>query len=245
MKRVMRSVYAGAVCEKIVFSVADNTTDIKHAKPKPRFKTDEERKRHSREIARRHHALLFNENMKAGESLYSTLTFDNRHEIHTYEEAESVKDIYIRRLRRKYPDAKIFLHYGRGDTTARIHFHMVSLGIPKEFIMKKWTFGGTGAINPLRKQETYNGVVCERDFTPLANYLFDHFDESERSGHRYYKTRNMTEPQKEQTSIILREYSEAKPPRAPKGYILIESQSNEFGYLYFKYVRKIDKAKRE
>jgi hypothetical protein len=245
MKRVMRSVYAGAVCEKIVFSVADNTTDIKHAKPKPRFKTDEERRKHSREIARRHHALLFNENMKAGESLYSTLTFDDENEIYTFSEAAKIRDIYIRRLRRKYPDAKIFLYYGRGKTTARIHFHMVSLGIPEEFIKQKWTFGGTGKIVPLRKQATYNGEICEMDFTPLANYLFEHFDESERSGHRYYKTRNMTEPQKERTNIILREYSEAKPPRAPKGYVLVECRSNEFGYLYFKYIRKIEKSKRE
>ena len=41
MKRVKRAVFAGAVCEQIVYNVADNLREIKKSKPKPRFRTDE------------------------------------------------------------------------------------------------------------------------------------------------------------------------------------------------------------
>ena len=248
MKRVKRAIYAGAVCEQIVYTVADNTVNLKKSKPKPRFKNDEERERHNTEIARRHHAQLFNENMKAGISLYSTLPFDDEHEVHTFDEAEKIKEIYIRRLRRKYPDAIIFFYKGRGKTTERIHFHMVSLGIPETFIKEKWTFGGTGRIVKLREHNTYNGQDYGADFTGLANYLFNHWT-PEQGGHRYYRTRNIEAPEKERVNLIIRDYSVEKPPRAPKGYKLVESEGNEFGYLYFKYVKipegEKKRAKRE
>ena len=161
---------------------------------------------------------------------------DDENEVHTFAEAKKIKNIYIRRLKRKHPDAKMMLYIGRGKNTERIHFHMVSEGIPEETIIKAWTFGGCGRINPLRKENTYNGQSVGEDFTGLAMYLFAHWT-PEQGGHHYYKTRNVKEPEKERVTLILRQYTRNKPPRAPKGYKLVESAGNDFGYLYFKYVK--------
>lgn len=236
MKRVKRSVFAGAVCEQIVYTVSDNIREIKNSKPKPRFKTDEERERHKTEIARRHHAQLFNNTFRAGSSLYSTLTFDDEHEVHTFAEARKIRDAYIRRLKRRFPDAKITLYMGRGKSTERIHFHMVSESVPENIIREQWIYGGTGRIVKLREHNKYNGEDYGADFTGLANYLFNHWTQ-EQGGHRYYRSRNIETPKKERVTLIMRDYSVDKPPRAPKGYKLVERESNEFGYLYFKYVK--------
>jgi hypothetical protein len=243
MKRVKRSVFAGAVCEQIVYTVADNTVNLKKSKPKPRFKSDEERERHNEDIARRHHNQMFNNTFRAISSLYSTLTFSDEYEVHTFKEARKIRDAYIRRLRRRFPDAKLMVYMGRGKGTERIHFHMVSDGIPEEFIKEKWTWGGTGRIIPLREHNRYNGEDYGADFTGLANYLFNHW-KPEQGGHRYYKTRNVEAPKKERVNLIIRDYSIKKPPRAPKGYKLVERESNEFGYLYFKYVKIPEGEKR-
>ena len=42
-----------------------------------------------------------------------------------------------------------------------------------------------------------------------------------------------------------RVYTESKPPRPPKGYILVETKSTKYGYLYFKYVLEPPKRKRK
>lgn len=244
MKRVKRTVFAGVVCEQIVYTVAENTVNIKKSKPKPRFKTDGERERHKSEIARRHNALLLNNNFKAGISLYTTLTFADEYEVHTFSEARRIRDAYIRRLRRRFPDAKIMLYMGRGKHTERIHFHMVSDGVPAEVIREQWIYGGTGRINKLREHNEYNKRDYGADFTGLANYLFNHWT-LEQGGHRYYRTRNIDAPKKERTTLIMRDYSVDKPPRAPKGYELMEAESNEFGYLYFKYVKLPEKKRRK
>lgn len=236
MKRVKRSIFAGAVCEQIVYTVADSTRDIKNSKPKPRFRTNEERERHKSEIARRHNAQLLNNNFRAGISLYSTLTFNDEYEVHTFSEARGIRNAFIRRLRRRFPDAKIMLYMGRGKSTERIHFHMVSDGIPKKVIREQWIYGGTGRIVPLREHNKYNGVDYGADFTGLANYLFYHWTH-EQGGHRYYRTRNIETPKKERVTLIMRDYSVDKPPRTPKGYKIVELEYNEFGYLYFKYVK--------
>ncbi len=243
MKRVKRTVFAGAVCEQIVYTVADNTVNLEKSKPKPRFKNDEERERHNTEIARRHHAQQFNNTFRAGISLYSTLTFDDAHEVHTWPEARRIKYAFIRRLRRRFPDAKIKLYMGRGASTERIHFHMVSDGIPEETIREQWIYGEIVSINKLRAHNTYNKQDYGADFTGLANYLFNHWTK-EQGGHRYYRSRNIEAPEKERVTLIRRDYSVDKPPRAPKGYKLVERESNEFGYLYFKYVKIPEKEKR-
>ena len=243
MKRVKRCVFAGAVCEQIVYTVADNVKDFKKSKVRPRFKSDEERERHKVEIARRHHALLVNNNFRAGSSLYSTLTFNDEWEVHTFGEARKIRDAFLRRIRRKRPEAKIMLYMGRGKGTERIHFHMLSDGVPAEEIVKQWKYGGTGRIVPLRSHNTYAGEDYGEDFTALATYLFNHHTE-EQGGHRYFRTRNIEAPAKERVNLIIRDYSVDKPPRAPKGFKIVERAGNEFGYLYFKYVRIPEKERK-
>ena len=244
MKRVKRSVFAGAVCEQIVYTVADNTVNLKKSKPKPRFKSDEERERHKTEIARRHHAQLVNNTFREGISLYSTLTFDDEYEVHTFSDARRIRAAFVRRLRRRFPDAKLMVYMGRGKGTRRIHFHMISDGVPEEIIREQWIYGEIVDIDKLREHNTYNGEDYGADFTGLANYLFNHW-KPEQGGHRYYRTRNIEAPEKERVNLIIRDYSVDKPPRAPKGYKLVEIESNEFGYLYFKYVKIPEGEKRE
>ena len=131
---------------------------------------------------------------------------------------------------------------GRGKHTQRIHFHMISDGIPESLIREQWGLGDVLRIEHLREHNYYNGVDYGRDYTGLANYLFDHWT-PEQGGHRWKQTRNLKKPERETPTITRREYTVNKPPRAPKGYVLVEARVTQFGYLYFKYV--VEPPKRE
>lgn len=243
MKRVKKRIFSGCVCEQLVFNTPDKT-DIKTVRePRPRFKDKEERIHHRLEISRRNHARLFNENF-GPQSLYSTLTFSDEEEVHTFREARRLRDNFIRCLRRKYPDAVIFIYMGRGKHTNRIHFHMVSNGIHAEFIREKWIYGTIVRIEHLREHNYYDGVDRGQDYTGLANYLFFHWTE-EQGGHRWKMTKNVRRPEEEPAKEVKQEYSEKKPPRPPKGYILVETKATPYGLLYFKYVRKPEEAPRK
>lgn len=124
---------------------------------------------------------------------------------------------------------------GRGRNTHRYHIHIVSQGIPEEVIIAKWGFGKIQRIEHLRKNNRYNGKDYGQDYTGLANYLFDHW-EPEQGKHRWKQTKNARQPEKETAKPVKRVYSESKPPKPPKGYVLMETRSNKYGYLYFKYV---------
>lgn len=242
MKRIKRRIFSGVICEQEIYSVADDT-EVKRAKPpRPRFKTDEEREKHKLEISRRKHVAAFNENFSPA-SLYSTLTFNNENEVHDVQECRKLRDLYIRRLKYAYPEAVIFVYYGQGKTTHRFHLHMVSNGIPEEEIKEKWGFGDVCRITHLREHNYYNGVDHGQDYTGLANYLFDHW-QPEFGGHRWKQTRNARKPETETPTLVKREYSEQKPPKAPKGYFLTETKTTKFGYLYFKYCKKPEEEKR-
>ena len=234
MKRIKVRTFSGVVCEQEVFFVPDRT-DVKKAVYRPRFENEEDRARHRNEISRRRHARLFNANFSPT-SLYSTLTFDAENEVHSAQECRMIRELYVRRLRRAYPDAVIFAYYGRGKTTHRFHLHVVSEGVPESELRKKWTFGEVVRISHLRAHCRYDGVDHGADYTGLANYLFDHWRE-EFGGHRWRATRNARQPERETPTEARRQYGETKPPRAPKGYILVETKSNRYGYLYFKYVK--------
>lgn len=145
-------------------------------------------------------------------------------------------------MRRLNPDAQIALYPGRGKTTSRIHFHMVSNGLTEEQIREKWDGGTIIRIEHLREHNYYNGVDHGRDYTGLANYLFDHWTPERGTRHHYKGTRNLCQPEKEAATEAKREYSESKPPRAPKGYRLVEAKTNRYGYMCFKYVRNEDAA---
>lgn len=233
--RVKRRTFSGAVCEQEVFTVPDRVRNLKKAEKRLRFRTEEERKQHREGIARRHHARRFNSNFSP-ESLYSTLTMDDEHEVHTFEEAKRIRKAYVRRLKKRFPEAVIFAYLGRGKSTQRIHMHMVSNGIQEEEIAALWGLGKVSRIEHLRKSvKSEDGRDLGQDYTGLANYLFNHWTQ-EQGGHRWYQTRNAREEEKEEPMVCVREYTEAKPPRAPKGYRLTEVKSTPYGYLYYKYV---------
>lgn len=156
MQRVKRRIFSGVVCEQEVYTVSDRA-NIKKAEPRPRFKDDEERAQHRIGISKRKHQRLVNENFSPL-SLYSTLTFDDDSEVHTFSEARRIRDNYFRRLQRACPDAKIIIYMGRGKSTNRIHFHMISDGIPEETISGKWNDGSVIHIRHLREHNYYNGV---------------------------------------------------------------------------------------
>lgn len=241
MKRVKVRIDTGCVCEQYVYTVPEEC-DIRVAKPrKPRFKTEEERAEHRRKVAWRDHTRRFNENFRPGD-LYSTLTFDDAHEVHTFQEARRVRDNYVRRLVRACPAAVIFIYMGRGKGTSRIHFHMVSQGVPEDVIRKKWGMGSIDRIVKLREHNYYKQADGTRkdfgaDFTGLANYLIGHWTE-EQGGHRYKCTRNARVPKPEKPKEVKRDYCRKHPPRAPRGYELVAVEGNQYGYWWFKYIKK-------
>ena len=114
--------------------------------------------------------------------------------------------------------------------------HMLSEGVPEELIRRQWYLGSVVRIEHLKGHNYYDGVDHGQDYTGLANYLFDHWT-PEQGGHRWKPTKNLRQPERENPKEIKRQYSEQKPPRAPKGYVLVESKATRYGYLYFKYVR--------
>lgn len=247
VKMMKRRIFAGAVCEQLVYPVSDGVKNVSDYTPekqkRERFKDDEEYARFKLEIARRNHARAFNEAFSKGD-IYSTLTFDDDWEVHTFRDAKRIRSNFVRVLQRKYPDAVIFFYMGRGKSTQRIHYHMVSNGIPKEFISEKWKYGSVKRFCELREHNWYDGVDYGQDFTGLANYLFDHWTE-EVGGHRWFQTRNARKPEAEKPTEVrvTGGYSEKRPPVAPKGYKLVEVKSTKFGYLYCKYV--VDPSKKK
>ncbi len=233
MRKVKRRIFSGAVCEQIVYPVSDRA-EIKTAEMRPRFKNEEERAAHRDAIARRRFARLINANHDP-RSFYSTLTFDVAHEVYLFSDAKRIRTRWRRLLQKEYPSAKIIIVMGRGENTSRIHFHMISAGIPKEAIMRLWEYGEIVKVKPLRKCNRYGGVNYGQDYTGLANYLFDHWTE-EQGGHRYMATRNHAKPDTEAPQEVKREYTEERAPQPPKGYKLVEAKATSFGYIYYKYV---------
>lgn len=240
IKTMKRRIFAGSVCEQIVHNVPNGVKEPKDYDPeKPRrkrFKDKAEYDRFKLEIARRNYLRAFHANFAPGD-IYSTLTFDDDWEVHTFADAKRIRKNFVRALQRAYPDAVIFLYMGRGKGTDRIHFHMVSHGIPAEFISEKWKYGFVKRFAQLREHNWYDGVDHGQDYTGLANYLFDHWTE-EVGGHRWFQTKNARKPEKEEPTEVrvTGGYSEKRPPVAPKGYKLVETKTTKYGYLYFKYV---------
>ena len=161
MRRVKVRTYSGVVCEQEVFDIPDKLQDMRTARPRrPRFATPEEREQHKLEISRRKHTRLFNANF-GPTSLYSTLTFSNEYEVHTFEEAKRLRDNFIRRLQYAYPDVRIMAYLGRGKATQRIHMHMVSEGVPEEYIRSSWKRFHHVMFRPLNPEDP-NGNLLKR-----------------------------------------------------------------------------------
>lgn len=240
MKRVKRRIWSGTVCEQLVYNVPNGVPNIDTYDPdkqiRQRFRDEEERAAFLKEISRRQHFRSFMANFSPT-SLYSTLTFDDEHEVHTFQEAKRIRNNFRRVLQYAYPDAVFFIYLGRGKSTNRIHLHMVSEGIPEDILSKKWKYGMIKRIEHLREHNNYDGVDHGQDYTGLANYLFNHWT-PEVGGHRWFQTKNARKPEREPVKEVRVRggYSEKHPPRAPKGYTLVEVKTTKYGYHYFKYV---------
>lgn len=243
LRRVKRRTFSGAVCEQEVYTVAPQIRDVSRAKPRtPRFKTEREREEHREGIARRKHIRQFNANYSPS-SLYSTLTLNDENEVHTFDEARRLRDNFARRLLYHAPGARFHIYMGRGKNTHRIHYHMVSEGISEDLIRKLWKMGEVLRTDHLRAHNYYGGVDYGQDYTGLANYLFDHWT-PEQGGHRYKRGGKLKSPEQEPAKEAKRAYTEKNPPRAPKGYVLVEWKATKYGYCWFKYVLEPPKRER-
>lgn len=122
MRTVKRRIWAGTVCEQLVYNVPDGIRNIDDYDPekrlRQRFKDAGERAAFLKEISRRVHFRNFMANFSPT-SLYSTLTFDNEHEVHTFQEAKRIRDNYKRVLPIRIPDAvSLFIWAGVKAQTA-------------------------------------------------------------------------------------------------------------------------------
>lgn len=261
VKTMKRRIFSGTVCEQYVYNVSDGIKNLPGYDPeqikKERFVDEAAYEKHKENISRRRHTRVFNAAFSPT-SLYSTLTFDNAHEVHTFEEARRVRDNYRRRLMRACPNGYAHIYVGRGKSTNRIHFHMVSEGIPEDVIVKKWKEGEINRIENLREHNFYDKKDCGQDYTGLANYLFDHWT-VEQGGHRWMRMGNIPEPEYEEpTEVhICGGYSSNRPPvspkgytltltqtiTAPEGYTLVDTGKTKYGFYYFKYVKMPPKKK--
>lgn len=240
MEQVERRIYSGAVLER-EFYIASGSGS-RSCETRPRFKDEEDRKKHRDAVARRRHTRLVNENFSPT-SLYSTLTFNDENECHSYKEARVLRNRFYDRLKYRYPDAVIFMYMGRGKNTKRIHFHMLTEGVPEAFVRQQWTYGDVVDISHLKAHNYYpdgtGGMVDHgRDYTALANYLFSHWDPEQAAvcKQRYKKSKNAHQPEKEDPKPVRRTYTPEKPPRTPKGYKLVEVTHTRYGYIDFIYV---------
>lgn len=246
-KRHKRRIFAGCVCEQIVYGVPDGMS-LRESKPrKPRFADAKERDEFNRKNSERKFAELVNANF-GPTSLYSTLTFGVDYEVHTAAECRRERDNFYRRLVRKYPDAKIVMVYGQGKSTHRYHLHMISDGIPADEIAAIWRRGSVLESKQLRKNNYYVNQDGEKinhgqDYTALAAYLHSHW-RKEFGGHRWKASRNCVRPEPEPATEAVREYSPKRPPVAPKGYVLVEARTTKYGYQYYKYVYNPEMQKR-
>lgn len=235
-------VFSGVVLEQYVYQTSNRINHPARAKLRPRFADEAARAKHRDEIARRRHARIFNATFGPS-ALYSTLTCDDEHELHDFVSAREVMTRYLRRLRYHHPEAVIFAYMGRGKSTERIHFHMVSVGIPAEEIAGRWGLGQVTRIKRLREHNYYDGVDHGKDYTGLANYLIGHWT-PEQGGHRCRMCGHYAKPDAEAPVEVKRTYNEERVPRPPRGYMLVESKSTPYGYLYYKYVKIPPKDKR-
>lgn len=239
MARMMKKrIFSGAVCEQIVYLAPDNSKnyDPERNTKRKRFQTEEEYEKFKTEIARRRHYRLFQANFRAGD-LFSTLTFDQEHEVTDFIEARNIRNRWRRKIKKNFPDAVFFIYMGRGKSTHRIHFHMVSHGIPEEWIKVNWEYGAADRVVQLRKKCKYDGVDMGMDYQGLANYLFNHW-KKEQGGHRFFATKNAKKSEEEAPKEIHIKYtySEKHPPRPPKGYRLTKMEQSSYGWMYFRYV---------
>lgn len=235
MKRMKKRIFAGVSCDQIVYTVPEQSGGKKL--PKPRFKDEAERAKHRKAIALRHCTRLVNENCTTG-GYFATLTFDNEHECHEFEEARRERTNFRRRLLHKNPNATLFIFMGRGDSTSRIHLHIICDNVTPRQISAAWRAGKVVRISRLREhnRDRRTGEDWGADFTALVEYCFKHWT-PEQGGHYYSSTRGLRQPEEEEPTVCHREYDAAHPPICPKGYKMVDYKDTPYGYQIWHYVK--------
>lgn len=235
MKRVKQKIFAGQVLEQMVYNVHD-AADMKKVRFHKRFRNNEEYEKFKDTEGLKRFTRLINANFTP-KSQKGTLTCRPEDECHTFGEMRRVRDAFIRRIRRRCPDVRMVIVMGRARSNgARIHLHYIIDGADEATIRRCWTWGDVVECVHLRSHNVYDGIDCGQDYKGIAAYYWKHWTPDQGRNH-YYATKNLVHPKPEAAEEVKREYSPAKPPRAPKGYVLVEARETEFGYLYFKYVK--------
>lgn len=233
-RRYKKRIFAGTVCEQIVYTAPSERAAAKE--PRPRFKDETERDAHRKGIAKRHLARLVNANCTP-KGYFCTLTFDREDEVEDFLDARRERDNFKRRLLYRCPDAVLFIFMGRGKSTSRIHLHMIAENVTPEAVTESWKRGTVSRIAHLREHNTTpDGQDLGTDYTAVANYCFDHWT-PEQGGHYYSRAGKIKQPEEEEPTECLRDYSVDKPPVAPKGYKLVEAFATTYNYLYYRYVK--------
>lgn len=246
----MWRVYAGVTLDIPLTPVSDQAAakNLTRAKERLRFRSPAERARHRMNMARRHFVRLVNNTFVPGD-LYATLTFDDEHEVHTFDDAKRIRGLIRRKLRRACPEGNFVIVMGRGKSTNRIHMHIVAHGVPQETLERLWTWGAVLAPRPLREHNYFVGEDGQKvdhgaDFTGLATYLFHHWTE-EQGGHYYMASGAMRQPEPEPPERVEWQYSDRQPPEAPPGYVYIGRDATPFGYYCYHYIWDPKTADRE
>lgn len=235
-------VFAGEVCEQLVF-LLPGEKDARSCQPprQSRFADEEERFQYNQRRVLRHWCRIVNENFTPA-GYYSTNTFSDEYDVHTREDCRRYCGNYVRRLLRRFPEAKIVYCVGQGKHTARWHAHFLIEGVPEETIREQWEkyYGMVTRCDHLRDNvKGIGGIDMGRDYTALVTYLFAHWRRSD-GGHRLYgTTRTLREPDVEPTTEARRTYTVDRPPPPPRRggrkYVLTEARKTRYGY-YYKYV---------
>lgn len=238
MHIVERRIYAGCTLE-IQRYLTETVRAGSGSGPNPRFKNPEDRKEFMLARSRRKFERLVNQNFTPA-GFYCTFTFDEENECHTVEETNYLRGLFTRRLRRKYPDAKIVSVIGKGKKTHRYHAHMLIEGIPEDFVRSQWTYGDVVRVDHLREHNYYDGVDHGRDYTALADYMLNHWTPEQ--GQRKWKgTRNLKQPEieviKESAGeAVKRSFHDSKVPDTPEGYMFVDAKETKYGFNCFKFV---------
>lgn len=235
-KQIKRSIYAGQICQTVVYQKRERELRMGHcAQTRLRFANEEEREEHRRKISL--NRFLFNVNAAFSSAGYfGTLTFDSHQFPNVdYETAKKQRDNFIRRIKRAYPDAVLALVIGVGDNGGRFHIHMLIEGVDHDKIADIW---GKGYVHltPLRGYGMHNGQQYDGDYSCVARYMFDQAI-AEPGQHRYYISRNADKPEVMDPEVCEETYTLTKYPEEP-GYEPTRAYADLFGNLYFWYLKK-------
>ena len=234
-----RDTLSGVVLEIEQYTISDNVVNIKKSKPKVHTRTPEEKIIHNDKKSERQFIRNVNTNFNSF-AYYVTLTYADEYLPDNYNDAQKQLRLYNRRLKYRCPKAKIIAVTGYGSRSKRLHHHLIILGANEDDIKSKWINGKLVRAERLRAHNYYNGIDQGEDYTGLAIYLHEHTKGTSHVGKRWIQTKNLEQPDEKPAREIKKPYSEDKPPKAPKGYMLVAITSYPYfvnSYIKFKYVR--------